>query len=188
MSGRKIEYTEDEKAIIVEGICRLYESQNCTLESAAEANGITGRTFRLWKAQNSAFSVRYKKAVKIANDVFWEDVIRPKAQRAIERLIEGEVKQERKVKKELRGNAEDGAEMVVTEEVTTVSEILPNATIAIFAAKGEYKKRFKDRSKSKVEGKVKVENDGKTWFDEIDLDKAEAIIKILNAKSDKQEG
>ena len=91
----KPQYTQEEKAAFVEKICQYYESQQCTLESACEAAGISYRSFALWRVQFAEFADRFKKAKNIQQSDYWENVIQPLADTAIQRLLKGEVAKEK---------------------------------------------------------------------------------------------
>lgn len=173
----KPHYSPDEQAAIVEKVCQYYESQQCTIESAAEAAGISYRVFKLWTAKNSDFAERYKKARIQQDDDFWMNIIRPKNKTGIERLVTGERAIERKIKKEMKKNEEGEFEFVETEETITDREILPNATVTIFVAKGIFPDRFADRTKNEHEVNV---NDT-SWFGELPLESRLEILKIRNA-------
>ena len=139
-------YSEEEKGVAFRAACDFYASQHCTLESAAKSAGISERTFYLWREQNAELAEYYKKARLSQNEHFWEDIIRPKAERAIQRLITGETKTETKVEEG------EGPQGPVSKTVITTSEILPNATVAIFVTKGLNPERFVDKSETKLTG------------------------------------
>ena len=88
--AKGIEFTEEEKVELVSKVCDLYQSQNSTIESCCEAVGFSYRSFHLWCTSNAAFAELYKKAKQNQDLEYWENIIRPKAKRALERLIEGE--------------------------------------------------------------------------------------------------
>ncbi len=138
----KHEYTQDEKAELVERICELYETQHATLASCCEAVGITDRSFHFWIGQVSEFSERYKKAKQKANGHYWEEVIAPKAKTALERLLEGE----EWLETELRDLSDKGVLTGQKAETVKRGKNQPNVTAVIFSLKGEFPERFADRS------------------------------------------
>lgn len=140
--AKNTEYTVDQKLDFVTRICEMYQSQNATIESCCEAVGITYRSFHLWCAANSDLSDLYKKAKQKQDLEYWENIIRPKAKRALERLIEGE---ERVETSEDSAPNKDGL-MVVKRKRILKSPISPHAAAVIFAMKGEYPDRFADRA------------------------------------------
>lgn len=146
MSARKgqskPEYSLEEKRKIVERVCELYETQHATLESCCEAAGISSRSFFLWVGRFAEFAERYKKTKQIANDFYWQEVIAPKAQTALERLLEGEEWTET----ELRDLADKGLLTGDRAETVKTGKSQPNVTAVIFSLKGEFPERFADRS------------------------------------------
>ncbi len=173
----KPQYSDEEKAKLVEKVCQYYESQQCTIESAAEAAGVSVRAFKLWLSQNAEFAERYKKARIQQDNDFWMNIIRPKNKTGIERLVTGERAIEKKVKRELKQNDEGELEFVETEETITDREILPNATVTIFVAKGIFPDRFADRTKN--EHDVTIKDD--SWFANLPFESQLEIIRIRNA-------
>ena len=138
--------TEKERARLVEMVCELYESQHATIKSCCDACGITSRSFNLWCAQNSQFSDRYLKAKQRAQAHYWEELIVPAAESAFLRLLKGETKQETKQE----GRIVNGT--IITGKTTiTKSEVLPHATVTIFAMKGLHPERFKEDGNTKIE-------------------------------------
>lgn len=133
----KPEYSDKQKAEIVEQVCALYESQHSTIESCCNAAGVAVRTFALWRSQNAEFAERYKKAKEVQDENYWQEIIRPLAKTALQRHLEAE-------------EVEDETEVVYQGEKTgetqrTVKRVLPNPTITIFATKGIYPKMFTDK-------------------------------------------
>lgn len=155
--SKKPQFSDSEKAQIVENICSLYESQNATLESCCEAAGIDDSTFRLWRSQNSEFSERFKNAKQIQDENYWQDVIRPLGKRAIQKHLEVEFAEEEK---------DVVYEGIKTGEIQKTKKwILPNPTVTIFAMKGLYPEMFVDRHEhtGKDGGEIEV----KTWIIEV---------------------
>lgn len=166
-------HTEDEKRALVEKICALYESQDSTIESCCAAVGITYRTFAYWYTADSELSEIYKKAKSKTDDVFW-DRLRPKAKRAIERLIEGETKTETKTE------SGDGPMGPSSKTTITQSEILPNSTVTIFAMKALYPDKFVERSE--LTGK-----DGKDLFPQDAFNPSSITVRVISNKNDETE-
>jgi hypothetical protein len=164
-----VQHTDEQKLEIAKRVCDLYESQGATIESCCEACGISARTFYYWKSCFAEIAEMYKKASEKSDEIFWE-VLKPKVKRALERLVEGERKVE--TKKEL-GSGPLGA---TEKETVTESEILPNSTVAIFAAKGLYPDKFADRSKVEHSGEIKTD------FMQLPLEKRLKIIEILESE------
>lgn len=132
--------SEEEKRDKMQQICELYESQRATIESCCEAAGVSPRTFYLWRAQSAEFAEMYKKARISQEGYFWQDVIHPLAERALERLLRGERKVESKEEGEQNGDT-----FVVKKRTKTETEILPNAAVTIFTMKGLYPDKFPER-------------------------------------------
>jgi hypothetical protein len=134
----------EDRPAIIERICALYESQNSTIESCCESCGIGYRSFHLWCSENAEFAERYKKAKKWADNFWFEEVLRPKAMRASEVLLQvNEIIDEKTddiVWQGIRVKDDEGNPM--TKKTVTRSWQLPNATIAIFAMKGMFPDRF----------------------------------------------
>lgn len=137
----KPEYTEEQRADIVERVCNLYESQNVTIESCCEAVGISQAIFYLWTAKYGEIGERYKKAKSRAEDHWFENVLKPKAIRATELLLEQREVEESKTE-EL---AHQGLKTGDSRTIITKSIIQPNATAAIFAMKGVFPGVFRER-------------------------------------------
>ena len=133
-------HNEAEKLDIGFRICELYESQWCTLESCCESVGITSRSFYLWCVQLSELSERYKKAKDISEQNYFEELLKPKAMRSLQKLVEG-FEDEKNVTKDLsfQGLPTGGKEVVVTKTL-----VAPNPTSVIFAMKGVFPGKFKD--------------------------------------------
>lgn len=177
----KPEYTHDEKTAIVEKVCLMYESQHCTLESACAAAGVSVRSFLLWRTQFTDFADRFKKAKLAQQADYWETLIQPLADTALQRLLKGEKATDKKTKGERQVTRNEAGELIesfaITEQTVTEKEILPNPTVVIFANKGLYPERFVDHSK--VEQEVTVKD--QSLFMQLPLDKRLAILEIINA-------
>lgn len=133
-------HNKAEKLDIGFRICELYESQWCTLESCCESVGISPRSFYLWCVQLSELAQRYKKAKDISEQNYFEELLKPKAMRSLQKLVEG-FDDERNVTKDLsfQGLLTGGKEVVITK--TTVA---PNPTSVIFAMKGAFPGKFRE--------------------------------------------
>lgn len=173
LPGQKPTFTDEERTEIVEQICLMYETQRCTLASAAEAAGISVRTFFLWRGQYSEYSERYKRAKKIQRAAYWEDVIQPLQESALERLLTGGTTTDKKTK----GERNAAGEFVVTEQVVVERMNLPNAAVAIFVTKGLNPEMFVERQEVKTD--LTVNDD--SWFTKLPLEKRIAILEIVNA-------
>lgn len=138
------QHSEAEKIALSKKICEIYETQNCTLDSACEAVGITSRSFYLWAVQISEISETYKKAKSKAEEHFFEERLKPKLMRSIERLVD-ERDEEKEVLEEL---AYQGVKTGDSRKIVTKSKADPNVTAVIFAMKGLFKERFAELSKT----------------------------------------
>lgn len=159
--SRKPEYSDKQKAEIVEYICSLYESQNATLESCCEAAGISYTSFYLWTSRFEDFKDRFKKAKAVQDENYWQTVIMPKAKTAIERLLEGEETIEEKTE----DLAHNGKLTGDTKTTIIKKSATPNPTAAIFAIKGLFPERFVDRHEHSGPNGGPIE--AKTWIIEI---------------------
>lgn len=139
----KPEYSEEQKAVIVDRVCSLYESQHATIESCCNASGIGYSTFALWCVQNKDFGERYKKAKVIQDETYWHEIIRPLAKKALQRHleVEHEDKEVDVVYQGVMAKDKDGRPI----KQHTREFVLPNPTLTIFAMKGLYPGMFTDR-------------------------------------------
>lgn len=176
---KKPEFTPEERADIVERVCALYESQNATIESCCQACGISRQSFSLWCAQFSAFGERYKKAKVNADEYWFEEVLRPKAKRSAELLLEiHEVVDEKEEDMFYQGvMTKDDDGNPIKKKVVSKSWQLPNPSVTIFAMKGALPDKFKER----VDATVTNEE---SWFMKLPLEKRLEIMKIANAKDE----
>lgn len=138
----------EERGAVVERICALYETQHATIESCCQACGISEACFRKWMSENEGFAERYKKAKSVQDENFWEEVIKPLSKTALQKLLEGGTRTE---KKNEQGENANGA---FTKDTESEIEVLPNPTAAIFALKGLYPDKFADRSKVEQSGQM----------------------------------
>lgn len=136
----KPEYSQEQKAELVERVCQLYESQNCTVESCCKAAGISESIFRLWITQFGEFGERYKKARAKQDETYW-DMLRPLAKTSLQRLLEGEETEDT----EVRDLSDKGLLTGYTAQTVKRSKTQPNATAVIFSLKGLYPDMFADR-------------------------------------------
>lgn len=137
-------HTEAEKIALSKRICEIYETQHCTIESAAESVGITVRSFHLWANQISEISETYKKAKAKSEEHFFEERLKPKLMTAMERLI-SDIEEEKHVIEEL---AHQGLKTGDIRTVTTKTRRDPNATAVIFGMKGAFPDKFAERTKT----------------------------------------
>jgi transposase-like protein len=170
---KKPEYTQEERADIVERVCQLYESQNATLESCCAQIGISYDSFYLWCVQFQDFKERYKKAKTAAGEHFFENVLVPKAMTATELLLmEREIEDQKE-----EPLAWQGLKTGDTRIIKTRSKVQPNATTAIFIMKGAFPETFKDRTDVTTKGESLNEE---TWFMKLPLEKRLKILEIAN--------
>lgn len=137
-------HTDEEKISLSKRICEIYETQHCTLDSACEAVGITSRSFYLWAAQISEISETYKKAKVKSEEHYFEERLKPKVMRSLEKLVEGQTYTE------TRREEGSGPQGPTFKTVETDVTVLPNPTSVIFAMKGIFKDRFAELSKTET--------------------------------------
>jgi hypothetical protein len=164
--------TQDERIDLVKKICDLYASEGGTIESTCEACGLSVNTFYLWTCKYTELKDIYKKAKELSDEVFLEK-LRPRAQKSLIRLIEGETYT--KTKQESGVNATGSFGKTVTEEVL----VLPNPTSVIFALKGVQHETFGDKRDITTNGESL-----NTPFANMPLSKRIAILEILESESD----
>lgn len=172
MAGKHTLHTVEEKIEIGIRVCEMYQSQQATLESCADANGITGRTFYLWCAQISEISEAYKKAKQIQENNFWEEIIKPLNKRAIQRHLEVECAEEESdvVYQGVKILDSDGKPV----KQRSKKWVLPNPSVTIFAAKGLFPDLFGDKSDNKHQ--VTINDDG--WFNKLPAETRLEILRI----------
>lgn len=164
-------YTPEEVEAFMVKILSAIENENASVNSACDSVGISRKTFYNWIDENIQFTQRYKKAKEAANAAYWENIIKPKAKTALERLLDGEIVVERKVYKRINSEGEEE----ITEIVETHKPITTNPTSAIFANKIIYPELLKESIEVNHSGGVSV-NDG--WFMKLSIEKRAEIIKI----------
>lgn len=144
-AGAETHYSEAERAVIFQRVCDIYQSQQCTVESACKVVGLSGRTFFLWKAKFAELSAVYIKAREKQEEMFWEDVIRPLTKSALKRHLECETKKE---VTEVEG-LDDNGEMILKKKITNAVPVLPNPSVTIFTAKGMFPDKFKEEEETR---------------------------------------
>lgn len=139
--GKQIKHTPEQKRAIVEQVSNLYASQQCTIASCCEASGISERAFYLWLTENAELAEIYKKARTKSEEIFWEK-LRPIANSAMQRLLEGE-EYEEVVEAD---TVFQGVPTGFKAQTFKRGKVLPNPTVTIFAHKGLNPEKFADRS------------------------------------------
>lgn len=165
-------YSDEQKIKIGFSICEMYESQQLTIESCADANGVTYRTFRLWCVQLSELSERYKKAKENQEADFWENVVRPLSKRAIERHLSVEFAEEESDVVYQGVKAKDEAGNPVKQR--TKKWVLPNPSVTMFVAKGMFPGKFVQPTEQTVNINDKSE------FLKLPLETRLAVLEIIN--------
>ncbi len=178
---KKPEFTQEERADIVERVCALYESQNATIKSCCDSIGISIASFNLWCAQFSEFGERYKKAKSTAGENFFQNVLVPKAMTATEKLLTERPVTDEKVDEVIfngvKMKAEDGTPTL--KKSITKTMVQPNATTAIFIMKAAFPDKFKDVHEHT--GK----DGGAIQFASIPLETRIAALELLEGKDGK---
>ena len=179
-----MKHNEEEKIEIVETICSLYETENCTIESACQKSGITVRCFNKWVVENSGFSERYEKAKKIARETHWNTRLVPKAETALERLLTGDEYEE--VTEEYEMKEDEYGELVeqMTKRKVVKKRVLPNPTAVIFVSKAADPQKFVEYTHTKVEGQINTDS----AFLSLPLESQVQIIEILNKTKESNDG
>ena len=164
--------TQDERLELVKKICDLYASEGGTIESTCEACGLSVNTFYLWTCKYTELKEIYKKSKELSDEVFLEK-LRPRAQKSLIRLVEGETYT--KTKRETGTTATGGIDKMIVEEVM----VLPNPTSVIFALKGVQHETFGDKRDITTNGESL-----NTPFANMPLSKRMAILEILESEND----
>lgn len=164
--------TQEQRLELVTKVCDLYASDGGTIESTCEACGLSVNTFYLWICKYKELKEIYKKAKELSDEVFLEK-LRPRAQKSLIRLIEGETYT--KTKQESGTNSMGGFYKTVTEEVL----VLPNPTSVIFALKGVQHETFGDKRDITTNGESL-----NAPFANMPLSKRMAILEILESEND----
>jgi transposase-like protein len=163
-------FTPEERLELITKACDLYASDGATIESCCDACGLRPQTFYLWVCKYKELGEIYKKAKTLSDEVFFER-LRPRAQDALIKLIEGETFKKTKI--ETGVTATGPIDKTVVEEV----KVHPNVTAAIFALKGLHPDTFTDRKDITTNGESLNE------FSKIPLEKRLRIIEILEEES-----
>lgn len=164
----------EERVELVTKVCDVYASEGGTVESTCEACGLNPNTFYLWTCKYPELREIYKKAKALSDEVFLEK-LRPRAQNALIKLIEGEVFT--KTKRETGETAAGLIDKTVVEEV----KVHPNVTAAIFALKGLQPETFTERKDITTNGESLNE------FSKIPLEKRLRIMEILEEEQSTDE-
>lgn len=150
------QHTEEEKIALAKQVCDMYQSQNCTLQSACDAAGIPMRTFHLWNAQIAEIAEAYKKAKEKADEFYWQELLRPKLKTSLEILVEG-FPEEQEVEEDVywQGVCVKDPEtgMPIRKNKVTRTRVAPNPTSVIFGMKVVFPERTKDRADVTTNGK-----------------------------------
>jgi hypothetical protein len=135
---RQIKHDPEEREVMVERVCNLYESQHATIASCCKAAGISYQSFNLWCNKFEELGDRYKKAKAKQKENYWQDIIRPLLKAALIRHLaieETTIVMERNV---LVNGIPTGQKI----RITTRKQTLPNVTVLIFIMKALYPERF----------------------------------------------
>jgi len=175
------QHTEEEKIALAKMVCDLYESQNCTLESACESVGLPQSTFYLWKTQIGEIGEYYKKCKENADKFYWEELLKPKLKRSLERLVDGfdesqEVEEDVYWQGVLVKDSESG--LPLKKNKVTRSRVAPNPTSVIFGMKVVFPELTKDRSDVTSDGK----QIGQNHLDGLSIEDKAQILRILLKK------
>jgi len=140
-------HTNEEKISLAKRVCEVYESQNCTLESACESVGIAWRTFYLWNAQIAEIAETYKKAKEKADEFYWQELLKPKLKTSLEVLVEGfqdEQETEEDVYWQGVSIKDPDTGMPMRKNKIVRSRVAPNPTSVIFGMKVVFPDKTKD--------------------------------------------
>jgi len=175
------QHTEEEKIALAKQVCDLYESQNCTLESACNEVGIPMRTFHLWNSQIAEIAEYYKKAKENADEFYWQELLRPKLKTSLQLLVEG-FDEQQEVEEDVywQGVAVKDAVSGKTlrKNKVTKSRVAPNATSVIFGMKVVFPEKTKDRADVTSDGK----QIGQNPLDGLSIEDKAQILRILLKK------
>jgi hypothetical protein len=137
--AQKYNHNDEEKIEVTNRICEIYQSQRVTLASACEAAGINERTFRVWRAANTDIAGLWKNAKSAQTEIYWQDVLKPLAETAFEKLLKGQTVYLKHTEgREVVRVAEDGKvekEFIVTRQTVTEKHYQPHPSVVIFAMK-----------------------------------------------------
>lgn len=178
------QHTEEEKILLAQRVCDLYESQWATIESICKEVGIGVSTFRLWAVQIGEIGEMYKKAKTKSEEHYFEERLKPRVMRSLEKLVEGfdEVQEveEDVVWQGIMIKDDDGLPM--RKNKVTKSRVAPNPTSVIFGMKVVFPDKTKDRADVTSDGKAI----GQGPLDSLSIeDKAQVLRLLLKKDADK---
>lgn len=153
----EIHYTDEERLAVFTKVCEVYQASHCTIESACKSQGLHERTFRYWKEKHGELSEIYKKARQRQFDLYWEELVTPRAESALIRLLKGETKTEKKTEPMTDKGYPTGHEKVTI----TTTEILPHAVITMFAMKAVHPDKF-DKDEGVTQINVTFDDEAET--------------------------
>lgn len=175
------QHSEEEKIRLSKQVCDLYESQNCTLESACNEVGIPMRTFHLWNAQIAEIAEYYKKAKENADEFYWNELLRPKLKTSLQVLVEG-FQDVQEVEEDVVWQgvmAKDSDGNALRKNKVTRSHVAPNPTSVIFGMKVVFPEKTRDRTDVTTNGK----EIGQSPFSTLPIEKQEEILLMLQNAS-----
>jgi hypothetical protein len=174
------QHTQEEKIALAKQVCDLYESQNCTLESACESVGLPQATFYLWKAQIVEIGEYYKKAKENADEFYWHELLRPKLKTSLQLLVEGfdEVHEMEEDVVWQGVMVKDDNDKPMRKNKITKSRVAPNPTSVIFGMKVVFPEKTKDRADVTSDGK----QIGQNPLDGLSIEDKAQILRILLKK------
>lgn len=177
-------HSDEEKLVKAKLVCDLYESQWCTIESVCKEVGIGVSTFRLWAVQISEIGEMYKKAKAKSEQQYFEEHLKPKAMRSLERLIEGfEDKQEVDEDVVWQGVMVKDVEtnLPLRKNKVTHSKVAPNPTSVIFGMK----LAFPEKTKEGVDITTNGKDVGRGPLADLSIeDQADILRKLLKKNAD----
>ncbi len=178
------QHTDEEKIMIAKQVCDLYESQWVTIESVCKEFGIGASTFRLWVVQIGEIGEMYKKAKVKSEEHYFEERLKPKAMRSLERLIEGfEDKQEVEEDVVWQGVMvkDSVTNLPLRKNKVTYSNVAPNPTSVIFGMKLAFPEKTKDGVDITTNGK----DVGRSPLADLSIeDQADILRKLLKKNAD----
>lgn len=176
-------HTLEQKLSLVRRACEVYESQWCTIESACESVGLSESTFRLWMVQNTEIAEIYKKAKAKSEENYFEERLKPKAMRSLEKLIDGfDEKQEVEEDVYWQGVLMKGTDdKPLRKNKVTKSRVAPNPTSVIFGMK----MAFPERTKEGVDITTNGKEVGRGPLADLPIeDQADILRKLLKKDAD----
>lgn len=176
------QHTTDEKISLSKRVCEVYESQWCTIESACLEAGVSESSFRLWCVQIEEIGEMYKKAKAKSEEHYFEERLKPKAMRSLEKLIDG-FEDEQEVDEDVvwQGipvkDLETGAQL--RKNKVTRSKVAPNPTSVIFGMKLVFPEKTKDGLDITTNGK----EIGQSPLSALPIEKQEEILLMMQNAS-----